>query len=57
MGKATRTPENISSRNFQLNPAKKITANPEANTRIEVPKSGCFKIKATGSASITKATK
>ena len=37
-------------------PAKKITAKPAANTNKEVPKSGCFMIKPTGTPKMSKAT-
>ena len=42
---------------FQLRPAKKITASPEAITSREVPRSGCFMIRPTGSSSRTPATR
>ncbi len=41
---------------FQLSPAKKITARPEAITSSEVPRSGCFMISPTGSSRISPAT-
>ena len=41
---------------FQLRPAKKITARPEANTSRVVPRSGCLRISAAGTASSRPAT-
>ena len=41
---------------FHDRPAKKITARPAASTSSEVPRSGCFMIRPTGTASRTKET-
>ena len=41
--------------NFALIPAKKMTAKPAIETRMAVPRSGCFKMKATGTERIAKA--
>ena len=41
---------------FHDRPAKKITASPAAITSREVPRSGCFMISPTGTASSTAAT-
>ena len=40
---------------FQLRPAKKITARPEASTSSVVPRSGCLRIRKAGTASSSPA--